>query len=105
MTYKNFAVRGSVLRNTSFIIGIVLYVGSETKAHLNSQAHQRKQSWTLSRMHKLVLWLFIVIGVCVLFLSIGGLLFEVQNDSWPDNLYKVSSIGFDLNVNHVFVLD
>ena len=30
---KNFAMRGSILRNTPFIIGIVLYVGSETKAH------------------------------------------------------------------------
>ena len=30
---RNFAMRGSRLRNTSFIIGIVVYVGTDTKAH------------------------------------------------------------------------
>ena len=30
---RNFAMRGSTLRNTSFIIGIVVYVGTDTKAH------------------------------------------------------------------------
>ena len=32
-TDKNFAMRGSILRNTNFVIGVVLYVGTETKAH------------------------------------------------------------------------
>lgn len=30
---RHFAMRGSTLRNTSFVIGIVVYVGTDTKAH------------------------------------------------------------------------
>lgn len=30
---RNFAMRGSTLKNTAFIIGIVVYVGTDTKAH------------------------------------------------------------------------
>ena len=30
---RNFAMRGSVLKNTNFVIGIVLYVGTDTKAY------------------------------------------------------------------------
>ena len=36
VTQKNFAMRGSILRNTGFIIGIVVYVGTDTKAHMNA---------------------------------------------------------------------
>ena len=34
---RNFAMRGSVLRNTPFVLGIVLYVGTDTKAHQNAK--------------------------------------------------------------------
>ena len=37
LSVKNLALRGSVLRNTNFAIGIVVYVGTETKAHMNSK--------------------------------------------------------------------
>jgi len=39
---RNFAMRGSVLRNTNFVMGIVVYVGNDTKAHQNAKLMQRK---------------------------------------------------------------
>ncbi len=39
---RNFAMRGSVLKNTNFVIGIVIYVGTDTKAYQNSKARKRK---------------------------------------------------------------
>ena len=34
---QNLALRGSVLRSTNFVIGVALYVGSDTKAHMSSK--------------------------------------------------------------------
>ena len=39
---RNFAMRGSVLKNTNFVIGIVIYVGTDTKAYQNSKTRKRK---------------------------------------------------------------
>ena len=94
MTEKNLALRGSVLRNTTFVIGIVIYVGLETKAHLNSKKGKRKTSWLMNSMHKFIKWMFLAIGILVLFLAIGGVVFD-QTKVWPQyfiNAGKVSII-------------
>ena len=82
LTYKNLALRGSVLRNTNFVIGIVLYVGLETKAHLNSKTTLRKTSWLVGRMHRFIKWMFLAIGILVLILAIAGVIFD-QTTNWP----------------------
>ena len=93
LTYKNIALRGSLLRNTNFIIGIVLYVGTDTKAHMNNKRRRRKQSWLLYRMHEFIKRLFIVILSIVLILTIGGVIFDSVNDYWPDPISnKVSTV-------------
>lgn len=82
-----------MLRNTDFIIGLVLYVGTETKAHTNSKMRKRKQSWLIAWMHSLIYGMFIVIGTIVVILSIASIIF--QSNSKALYLYEsVSDIAF-----------
>ena len=72
---RNFAMRGSVVKNTNFVIGIVVYVGTDTKAYQNSKTHKRKQSWLIARMHQVIVKMFIFLGIVVLLLTCGGVAF------------------------------
>lgn len=75
-TYKNFAMRSTVLRNCSFIIGIVVYVGTETKAHQNFQRKSRKRSWMLQKMHDLIVKMFFLLGFIVVLLTVESVIFD-----------------------------
>lgn len=44
INYENFALRGCSLRNTDYIIGIVTYVGSDTRIMRNSVRSRAKFS-------------------------------------------------------------
>jgi magnesium-transporting ATPase (P-type) len=52
---KNLLVRGSVLRNTEYAIGIVIYTGSETKIFMNSKNPPHKVSNLMKKMNKMLL--------------------------------------------------
>ena len=68
LTWRNLLLRGSILRSTEFAIGIVIYVGKETKINLNTRKTQRKISWLLSSMHAAIatlLLLFLVVNILV----------------------------------------
>lgn len=73
-------MRGSILKNTNFIIGIVLYVGTDTKAYQNSKTRKRKQSWLIGRMHQYIVKMFWFIGALVLILALGGVAFQAMVD-------------------------
>ena len=77
---RNFAMRGSVLRNTPFVLGIVLYVGTDTKAHQNAKQQKRKTSWLINRMHRHFVKMFIAMGVVITVLSLCGAIFKSMGD-------------------------
>ena len=83
MSIKNLAIRGSILRNTGFIIGICVYIGNDTKAYQKTQEILvRKQSWQVLKMHTLIYQLFALIFGIVLVLTIGGTVMRGTQD-WP----------------------
>lgn len=69
-------MRGSTLRNTSFIIGIVVYVGTDTKAHQRAKKQDRKTSWLVNRMHRHFIKMFIGMAVIVILLTVGGAIIQ-----------------------------
>jgi magnesium-transporting ATPase (P-type) len=44
LNYENFALRGCSLRNTDYIIGVVTYVGADTRIMRNSVRSRAKFS-------------------------------------------------------------
>lgn len=55
----NFLLRGQILKNTDYCIGVVLFVGAETKVLQNMVNPRTKQSWLLMRMNRFITLLFI----------------------------------------------
>ncbi|XP_024543304.1 phospholipid-transporting ATPase 1 isoform X2 [Selaginella moellendorffii] len=63
---NNIILRGCVLKNTAWIVGVVVYAGKETKAMLNSSGAQSKRSRLEQHMNKETLWLsFFLLIICI----------------------------------------
>ena len=63
----NLAYRGSTLHGTEWIIGIVVYTGSETKTYLNIISPPKKVSQLEKKINVWVLYLLLVLLVIVIF--------------------------------------
>ena len=66
----NLLIRGSRLRNTKFVIGVVVYTGSETKIMKNSEKSKEKHSHMEQKTNEMVVYVFffqLFLGmICVL---------------------------------------
>jgi phospholipid-translocating ATPase len=70
-------IKGSILKNTSWIIGFVVYTGKETKLMMNSQKRSFKLSKVERKMNKLVILILVIqIAICLL-VSIIGMIYYV----------------------------
>ncbi|WVZ56839.1 hypothetical protein U9M48_007313 [Paspalum notatum var. saurae] len=75
---SNIVLRGCQLKNTEWIIGVVVYAGQETKAMLNSTISPSKSSNLESYMNRETLWLsaFLLITCSVVAAGMGVWLFK-----------------------------
>lgn len=80
MDYANFALRGSSLKNTDFVYGLVAYTGHETKIMLNSVKAQPKKSTAEKAMSKQVIYIFIMQCLYCSFASIYYNIWLRQNE-------------------------
>ncbi|KAG0576665.1 hypothetical protein KC19_5G097600 [Ceratodon purpureus] len=67
---NNIILRGCELKNTSWVVGVVVYAGRETKAMLNSAGAQSKRSRLEQFMNRETGWLAIFL---IIICFIGGL--------------------------------
>ncbi|KAI5077468.1 hypothetical protein GOP47_0007292 [Adiantum capillus-veneris] len=67
---SNVILRGCELKNTAWIVGVVVYAGKDTKVMKNSAGAQSKRSKLESRMNSATMWLaFFLLLICL----VGGL--------------------------------
>ncbi|XVF37395.1 hypothetical protein REPUB_Repub20aG0004100 [Reevesia pubescens] len=71
LSQSNIVLRGCQLKNTDWIIGVVVYAGQETKAMLNSAVSPSKRSKLESYMNRETLWLSIFLLVMCSVVAIG----------------------------------
>lgn len=57
---KNLLLRGAFLRNTSYIVGCVVYTGEDTKIMRNAEPSRIKSSTIEDSMNKLILGILCV---------------------------------------------
>ena len=64
ITNKEFLLKGSILKNTNWIIGIVLYTGKDNKIILNSKQPRIKTSLLEKNMNKFLCYIFLIMIFC-----------------------------------------
>ena len=70
ITNKEFILKGSVLRNTNWIVGVVVYTGMNNKIILNSKQPRTKISQVEKRMNNYLIYVFVFLMICCLVCSI-----------------------------------
>lgn len=86
LSQSNIVLRGCQLKNTDWIIGVVVYAGQETKAMLNSAASPAKRSKLEGYMNRETLWLSIFLFTMCLVVAIGMGLWLVRHKDQLDTL-------------------
>ena len=64
ITNKEFLLKGSILKNTNWIIGVVLYTGKDNKIILNSKKPRIKTSLLEKNTNKFLCYVFLFIVFC-----------------------------------------
>ncbi|KAG9458518.1 hypothetical protein H6P81_003026 [Aristolochia fimbriata] len=78
---SNIVLRGCELKNTSWIVGVVVYAGQETKAMLNSSGAPSKRSRLETHMNRetILLSLFLI-GLCSIVATCAGVWLRRHRD-------------------------
>jgi magnesium-transporting ATPase (P-type) len=67
---KNFIPRGCVIHDTPYVIGIVVYVGTDTKINQSSDKIKPKESWLMEDLNKITYSVFVVQFGIILTMSV-----------------------------------
>jgi phospholipid-translocating P-type ATPase (flippase) len=79
---KQLLLKGSILRNTEYIIGLVVYCGHNTKIMKNAKKPPIKMSNVMKIMNKLLLSVFLFqILICTVF-SVMNFVFRYKNNKY-----------------------
>nr|XP_032812637.1 probable phospholipid-transporting ATPase VA isoform X2 [Petromyzon marinus] len=71
LSKDNLLLRGCTVRNTEYVVGIVVYGGHETKAMLNNNGPRYKRSKLERNMNMDIIWCVIILIVMCLFIAIA----------------------------------
>jgi phospholipid-translocating ATPase len=103
LTLHNVLLRGSVLRNTTEAVGLVINTGEECKIRMNANRHVRAKSPALQRLvNRLVLFLILVLLAMAFGLTGGYFLSDAaQRDAW----YLTAVPFVDMFFGYVIMFD
>ncbi|CAG9312035.1 unnamed protein product [Blepharisma stoltei] len=118
LSIENFVLRGSKLKNTEWIMGIVVYTGPDTKIMINSQELWHKSKNTDKVMDKYIFWIFILLSAMTLILCIltitHSYYYEHEykyftglnpSSSWMDILSFLILFSYLIPINYYSIVD
>ena len=82
ITIKEFLLKGSILKNTNWIIGIIIYTGMNNKIILNSKKPRMKMSQIELRMNNCLIVIFSFLLICCIGCSILHFYDYKQNEKF-----------------------
>uniref|UniRef100_A0A1D1Y9W1 Phospholipid-transporting ATPase n=1 Tax=Anthurium amnicola TaxID=1678845 RepID=A0A1D1Y9W1_9ARAE len=83
---SNIVLRGCQLKNTDWIVGVVVYAGQETKAMLNSAVSPSKRSKLEGYMNRETLWLSVFLFIMCAVVALGMGLWLERHEHQLDTL-------------------
>lgn len=83
---SNIILRGCQLKNTDWVVGVVVYAGQETKAMLNSAASPSKRSRLEGYMNRETVWLSVFLLIMCAAVALGMGLWLERNGDHLDTL-------------------
>ena len=89
---KNLLLKGSVLRNTEYIYGLVVYCGHNTKIMMNAKKPRSKMSNVVKLMNTLLISIFLFLILMSAFFSLGNLVFNYEYESYITIYVSINSI-------------
>ena len=101
---KQLLLRGSKLKNTQWVLGVVVYTGFDTKVMRNSEKSKPKQSNIEKNTNKYIIWILMFQLTICLITTIAGFIWNNQNiaqhyyltidDDVAENCYLLSFYNF-----------
>lgn len=95
LSQSNIILRGCQLKNTDWVVGVVVYAGQETKAMLNSAASPSKRSRLEGYMNRETIWLSVFLFVMCFVVSLGMGLWLFRHKDQLDTLPYYRKIYFN----------
>ncbi|KAI8146793.1 hypothetical protein BJV82DRAFT_509376 [Fennellomyces sp. T-0311] len=82
VTYNNILLRGCVVRNTEWVIGVVVYTGDETKIMMNTGRTPSKRSKMAKKTNPHVIANFVILAViCIISSVMDSVLFRSEGSA------------------------
>ncbi|MCJ1397509.1 hypothetical protein MMC11_000702 [Xylographa trunciseda] len=92
ISINNMLLRGCSLRNTEWVLGVVIFTGGETKIMMNSGISPRKRSRITRELNWNVVYNFtILLGMCIVSAVVNGVTFGEADHSYV--FFEFGSIG------------
>ena len=85
ITIKEFLLKGSILKNTNWIIGIIIYTGMNNKIILNSKSPRMKISTIEMRMNKCLVGIFLFLVICCVICCVSYYYQYKKNENFINN--------------------
>ena len=85
ITIKEFVLKGSILKNTNWIIGIIIYTGMNNKIILNSKKPRMKISQIEIRMNNCLIGIFCLLIICCIICCVLQYQQYIQNNKFYKN--------------------
>ena len=89
LSIKEFILKGSILRNSNWIVGIIVYTGMNNKIILNSKQPRTKISQVEKRMNNYLIYVFIFLIICCFLCSILNYYGYKQHKSFYNNFILI----------------
>ncbi|CAI9287444.1 unnamed protein product [Lactuca saligna] len=86
LSQSNIILRGCQVKNTEWVIGVVVYAGQETKAMLNSAVSPSKRSRLEQAMNSETIWLSVFLFILCLVVAIGMCLWLMSHQDAIDTI-------------------
>ena len=90
LSTNEFLLKGSILKNTNWIIGIAVYTGMNNKIILNSKKPRLKMSKIEKSLNYFLLFVFVFLMICCLVCSILNYIQYINNQNFYSNYILIS---------------